>query len=524
MNLLDNLWQFLLFVVSLLSPFEAKRPAIRVSPGLRLFLHVLIIALIVAAMWWLNDAFKIYEKIPDPAWARHWWLPILFLLFYALAVTAFWIYQLLMAEPDAAEFPDIDEAWEAVLDALDRSGIALTEAPLFLVLGRPEAPEEHLFQAAQLNLVVKGEPIGVRHPIHVYANRDGIFLTCSGCSTLAKQAGLLALEGIAEDAVATNDAPIMGLTNELDATLKPGQAEQKIIRQIARIHGTQINGYHKRALRRDSKLPMPNLLANPQEVETQTLRLAHLCRLVVRDRQPYCPINGVLVLVPLGATDTDKDAQATADLCRNDLNVVRRIMKVQCPIFAMVVDMEQLPGFREFIHRRTADERKRRIGQRFPLNPPDLRGDDLEDKLGESILWLGHHGVRDLVYKIFKADAAKLDANHELFLLLDEMRIRKDHLAQFLVQAIARDADAPLLFGGCYLAATGAEKDRDQAFIRGVLARLFDQQHCVAWTDQARIEDARYHSMTFFGYVALAVLVVLLGGAFAYQFGFLKRD
>jgi hypothetical protein len=510
MIFLERIWQFLIFLVSLLSPFAGQKPTFKVAPGLRLFLHGLVIALILVGLWFLNKVLKIYEWLPNVSWARHIWLPILFVLLYALAVTGWWIYRLLMAEPDAADFPDIDEAWEEALEALDQAGVSLTEVPVFLVLGRTETPEELFFQAAQLNLVVKGAPVGARHPLHVYASREGVFITCAGCSLLGKQASLLALEGIGEDA-GFGDAPVPGLLDDAGATLRPGRAEQKIIQRVVRMVGTQMNGLQRRALRRESNLPMPSLMASNADVEAITARLAYLCRLIFRDRQPYCPINGLLVLAPLGVTDTEIDAQQSADLCHRDLSVVRRVLKVRCPMFAMVVDMEQLPGFREFIQRRSVAERARRIGQRFPLNPPDLRDQGLEEKLGEAVQWLGHNVVRDLVYKVFKTDpGTKLDVNHELFLMLDEMRERKDHLARFIVQGLARAADGPLLFGGCYMAATGAERDKDQAFIRGVLARLFESQNFVSWTGQAKAEDARCHTATLGGYAALAVMVVLL--------------
>src|SRR5262249_667592 len=152
------------------------------------------------------------------------------------------------------------------------------------------------------------------------------------------------------------------------------------------------------------------------------------------------------------------------------------------------------------------------------LNPPDLQGEALQEKLGESVQWLGHNIVRDLVHRVFKTDAgAKLDVNHELFLMLDEMRERKDHLSRFILQGLARDVNGPLLFGGCYLAGTGAERDKDQAFVRGVLARLFENQNFISWTEQALAEDARCHTATLAGYVVLGVVAALLIGGFGYQ-------
>src|SRR2546428_703171 len=76
--------------------------------------------------------------------------------------------------------------------------------PLCLALGRPEGPEdttgedkackaeELLFnQAAQLNLVIRQAPQGSGTPIHVYASREAVFVTCAGASLLGRQAAVL---------------------------------------------------------------------------------------------------------------------------------------------------------------------------------------------------------------------------------------------------------------------------------------------------------------------------------------------
>src|SRR5262249_38065845 len=158
----------------------------------------------------LNAHFRIQELIPRPQWARPFWLPILFLLLYALLYTGWWIYRILVAPAEATFFPDIDEAWEEAVQALDQAGISLSEPPLFLVLGRTETPEEQLFQASGINWIVKQAPVGTRHPLHVYANRDVIFVTCAGASLLGRQAALLSLESIADESAGDAGGGMIG--------------------------------------------------------------------------------------------------------------------------------------------------------------------------------------------------------------------------------------------------------------------------------------------------------------------------
>src|SRR5207253_8500431 len=127
-------------------------------------------------------------------WAllRHGWAPLLFLLIYVLMWLGWWLWKLLQPEEEASVFPDIDEAWAEAVKALEQGNIDITEVPLFLVVGKPAAAEEAMFAAAQLNLTVKQSPRRGDAPLHVYANRDGLYVTCAGACLSGRQAEILA--------------------------------------------------------------------------------------------------------------------------------------------------------------------------------------------------------------------------------------------------------------------------------------------------------------------------------------------
>ncbi len=135
---------------------------------------------------------------PTTAFLRNFWLSILFLLVYALFWLAYWLLKLLGPEEQVSEFPDIDRAWEEAVASLRDKGIALADAPLFLVLGRPIAGEAPLFDAAQFKFAVVGEPKRDA-PLHVYAHRDGIYVTCTGASLLGELSRIVAGESGDDD-------------------------------------------------------------------------------------------------------------------------------------------------------------------------------------------------------------------------------------------------------------------------------------------------------------------------------------
>ena len=62
----------------------------------------------------------------------------------------------LWLEGVVSPYPDIDRAWKAGLEELDRQGIDLKQVPLFLVLGTSGLRQEKsLFEAARLELGVR---------------------------------------------------------------------------------------------------------------------------------------------------------------------------------------------------------------------------------------------------------------------------------------------------------------------------------------------------------------------------------
>src|SRR5258708_1414570 len=194
MGLFTSIVNGLRWLVGLVLPFFAKaRDFQGIGPALRWAIHILLVATILVGLFFLNKLPVIYNNLTRPETVRSYWLPLLFVLVYVLGWLGWGLWQLLQPE-ESYSFPDIDAAWEEALAGLHQQGIDLTEAPLFLVLGRPAAGEAWLFQATQLSLAGRGAPSRPDAPLQVYANRDAIFVTWAGASLLGRQAGILAEE------------------------------------------------------------------------------------------------------------------------------------------------------------------------------------------------------------------------------------------------------------------------------------------------------------------------------------------
>jgi hypothetical protein len=514
---------------------KARAAAPGMARGLLWFLHFLVLALVLVGLYFLNQRPRVLEMLPVHPRIKPFWLPILGLLFYLLCWLAWWLWQLLAVEEEPSHFPDIDEAWEAAKQALARAGLGLTELPLFFVLGRPDAGEPGMMGAAKLPLPVNGEP-GGDAPVRAYAGRDALFVTCAGASVLGRQAAVLAGSS-AGSLAAPFPAAGGGEFGEesTDKTLEPTKAPlaaQRIKEIVARAErgGRELTGDERRALRAIERRDKPHasLLRNPDEVELQTARLRHLCRLIARDRHPYTSVNGVLLLVPFAGTYSDQDATDTGDVCRRDLETLRQALRVDCPLLALVCDLENADGFAEFVGRFSAKELQSRIGQRHPLlpdfgrkpSPAGAGADPLAESVEGLVRWVCGTTVPRWVYQKFRLEKEGEDVtevvrgNARLFLFGDEMRSQQARLGTILARAVGGEAGTR--FGGCYLAGTGKEA-AEQGFVAGVLRRLIDEQSHVAWTPEVIEEEATYRRWTQIGWPVLVLLALVAAGLVTYS-------
>jgi hypothetical protein len=524
--------------IGLILPFFSRAKDFRgTGPTFRWFLRILILVLILAILYWFNWRFELgrglgrapilFRGTPFQVHLKDFWLPILFLLLVAITWIGWWLWNL-ATEEEVSAFPDIDQAWEEAMVALHRAGIDVTDPPLFLVFGRSPGSETPLFEATHFALTIKQVPPRSDAPLHLYANRDALFVTCPDASLLGRHASILA--GEAEGSTPAGP-PADGGGFDPNKTLIPqGRAldVQEVLKRAREQgrdpqHLTEEENQEIKAIlaaaaaeeaQRQGKARQM-LLKNTAEVERLSARLKHLCRLIVRDRRPYCPVNGIMVIVPAATTDSDEDANQTSTLVYKDLSGAREVLQVYCPVLALIGDVEAVPGFSEFMQRFPETQRQRRVGQRFPYLP-DLEPSAVETKVEEVGHWICHSLVPSWVYKLFRVERPGTDSmenavhgNVQLYQFLSQMRARQKRLSRILARGVIGDHQGPPMFGGCYLAGTG-RNPRDQAFVEGVFQRLLQDQSFVAWTRDATAKETSYYRWTRIGYVSLAGFIGLL--------------
>jgi type VI protein secretion system component VasK len=494
-------WYYLVFPMFA----GARSISISSSPTRVWVTRIVILAIVLGVLTALNNWtwLSVGTLLAAPAPIDRIWLPLFALGLYLAIWLGWWFWRALNSEVETtAEYPEIDAAWSQAVGALEKAGILLHETPLFIILGQNTDGEDALYQAAGVKATVNQVPRDPREPLHVTANREAIYLTCPGTSCLgqisapagAEVVGIAPVEEVGEE---TDPDRTMGLGAK---TMAIGE----LVRNPAVIAQQLV-----------SRSKAPKKLADPEPFKA---RLRYLCSLISRDRQGRCPINGVLLLMPISATDPKGDPDEFARCANMDLGVMFDAFKMRCPVLALIADLEKLPGFDVMIARLQAADRGRRMGQRFPL-VPDRRPLDLGGMIDGGIEGVCQTLFPSLIYKLLReAPAAAIpkdtvDDNAALVRFLTEVRAREDRLSRLLRSSVPA-FDEPLLFGGCYLAGTGSDPATQQAFVSGVFKKMIMDQDRVSWTADAIEADSSYrhlaHTVSLILSLAIAVQILAL--------------
>ncbi|MGH6738900.1 MAG: type VI secretion protein IcmF/TssM N-terminal domain-containing protein, partial [Bradyrhizobium sp.] len=393
-------------------------------------------------------------------------------------------------------------------------------------LGRPAGSVDDLFFASQLPLQVRTVPRRAEAPLHVFANKEAIYVTCEGASLLGRAAQLLtAQEAMGSSAVNMTLSPAaFGEQFPAELLKPPIPVETPAAPLEPDITALESKGETSVA---EMLLPEPSgqsasfvayrqplrLLQSIDETERLTARLKYLCRRIARQRHPYCSVNGLLILTPLAATDNDADAHQIGLIIQRDIRAARASLRVRCPIETTLCDLERLPGFLDLMAQFTeARQRQQLLGRTFPL-VPQVDPEQFPKMISAGLEWLCQTMLPSVVYQFLQTEKPG-DANAEetlrrngrLVYMLGQLRDRQPRWSHILTQGVTMQEKQTPLLGGAFLCATGPDAAREQAFVHDVFRLLIENQNAVAWTPEALDENRDYVRWTRLCYLGIALL------------------
>ena len=261
----------------------------------------------------------------------------------------------------------------------------------------------------------------------------------------------------------------------------------------------------------EKKLVLPLLVDEILIAET-TAKLKFLCTLIEKSRHPYCPLNGVVVLVPLSSSEDQKTANHTGMIIENDFQAITDVCQIDAPRIAVFCDLQETNGCVDLLDRFPEQQRHRRLGIKFPRIPTCDR-ESMNQMIIDGVTWLCHKMVPPLVNRLFQtertsggAEEAVNQSNQRLYNFMYTIRQRRANFERIVRRGFLGNRQPGELLRGCYFAATGRDPISEQGFAAGVISQMFELQNDVQWTQQAIERDTNSRRWTLFGYASVATI------------------
>lgn len=508
-------------------------------------LHVLLVVVTVVLFGifspWLTDPNDV--KVSDaPFIQKHFW-GFAVLLLYLLIRVAIFVVRLLMEREE--EFDDIRRAWEAGLAALDRVGLDVQWLPVFIVVGAGDE-EDSLFRAARMSWKTTAPGREDAAPVRVFATEEAIFISCTGAGAVAAQRTAVAepasggmdqtqrppgagahSETIDPTAHSPRPQPAGGVAT-IDPSMWSSDSADSAPRQAAFGAGTMVApGSATGTLMPGAGAPGGGILAGLQpgaarsatasavrplsqaETELASRRFEYLCGLISEARGEFCPINGMLLVLPLAwaGLPAGADADRVANTAHLDLETALRSFGLAFPATVAMTGFERTSGLRQFVERGMKLNAKfldSRAGSKFPL------GAGVDANSSKWAIEAGLQWFRDWCYSLFSQNMADA-SNGPVYRLLCELQTRREALARQLQHVFdgLSGTDAIRLAGVYYC--TAGRSERDRAFVQGIFRKLVDGQDDVAWTEERLRIDARRRTLAAVGLCVAALFLAIDG-------------
>jgi hypothetical protein len=516
------------------------------------FVFLLLAVIITVILVWFNGQSMRF------GWG---WLAAVTALVVVIPIVVYRAVTLWMFD-ESGRYPDIAYAWNAGISELALHSMSLDSAPLFLIIGTGNERMRRSFMAASGNEFFMEGVCESDSPLYWYANNDGIFVYLNDICWANAAISLYEVNSEGRRRALPGDQPLSGagpqkvmramgtLVPNLrsgggpQVTRPPEVPSENDATMAAADHGADVGaggrgvsdgGYMgtitpgqvmKSAPSGESRARSGPVSArgpvapssrvvnrlSSQQSSQQLARLEHFCSVLRRRRHPVCPVNGILALLPFEMLKAgDQEVAELERAISADISTIYNELQLRCPVTAVVVGMDQERGFRELIRRiGREDVAKQRFGQRFDLRVP-ATVDELR-KFTSHVCGT----FEDWVYTLFRQEEAlSHPGNTALYALLCKVRrTLKQRLGDVLGKGFGYERGGnkiPVLFSGCYFAATGPKSDR-QAFVSGLLSKLYDEQEEIEWTGSARREDRRRGWLIKIGWTVTAVALMAIAG------------
>ena len=170
---------------------------------------------------------------------------------------------------------------------------------------------------------------------------------------------------------------------------------------------------------------------------------------LLRKHRSYCPINGVLVVIPCTSLleDTPEEQDKKAQNIRQKLIHIQRVLDIRFPIFFLITKADRALGFSEFFTKLDPVEQRQLFGWSNPAGPEKPYDPNVVDAAWDQIVTRVHK----LRLKFLSGEENVANADR-FFVFPEELRALKDPVRRYLDGILTQSRyDEPFVFRGFYI-------------------------------------------------------------------------
>lgn len=504
--------------------------ATRTERNLRRARNLAVVLLISALLWLITRKTGLEANINAPiGWIRPYWLVLIFWISILATQVTRGLIQLLRADPAEQMFPEIQRTWEHACKSMAVIGIHPSDLPIFLVLWQRESEGAFLFDSQQLRLRNIRLPGEINQPFHVDVSDSAIFVVCDQVCLTGALAGrlkqklekkqLASSSGQSKAAAANVPPSLLGISHSETKEAGGGRNWAELLGDGA-----------EPAIHLENNADI--LISSQDELEEMTRKLGFLCSLISRSREPYCAVNGILVVLPVAIGESEKLTSYAIEMADIDMRVIREATGIDLPFAVLGTQIETIQGFGHVISRVDDAAKARHLGLALPTRF-DMKPEEWTNQIDRSLKWYERSVLTSLFMKnIFQMDPENvrpgesprvclIRENHEAFRFMQILCRCWSNLSKTSVRLgeshIRRYQSNPR-FAGLFLTGLDQHGAGPYVFMRDVIKHLVNQQSSLAWTPQALQRDRTYRQVAL---CIKGILAILSVGVLLYAYGML---
>jgi hypothetical protein len=290
----------------------------RFERNVRRIRNFVILVLLSVLLWFITVRTRLDTSVRAPLLVlRPFWLVFLLWSGVLAYLSIRRLIYLMRIEPSYSLYPEIEENWNYIKQKMAELSVSPKDLPIILVLGHRPIDGVHFFDNLQLRL----RNIRLRNESESNFQADltesAIIITCQNASALGAYTRRIELARAPFVRSVFNDPKpdnIKRTTNQLIGL----SGESQRVQETENPNEEQSKSFKPETNAEERE----RSLVTQDEINQFSAKLKYLCELIAVDRYPYCPVNGVVLVVSKEVMESDQLIANAIEMSRVDMESI----------------------------------------------------------------------------------------------------------------------------------------------------------------------------------------------------------